>query len=453
MKDVEVTIRQVGQLRRLRKRRIRRALQDNLWLRRGEPTTEPQGGGLRRPALDLVTPSRRADDRVFVTRNEVLVADSRGADARDALVEQFGSQLGIAREQFEVQSVCRGIERVVTPGALPLAAALDHLAGTPLQTSANHVAMMGGTAKGGATPKSTTSAVETRAAAPSSTPDGPLVVLIDTGIDADAGDRSDGWVTFATPNDGAADVDPLDLLDPAGGMLKDGKLDLAAGHGTFVAGLVSQVAPEARVVALRAITTDGVCTEDSLVEAICRAAELFENEPEQRGVLNLSLGLESMNDEEPPLLRAALDVLPAEVVVVAAAGNAKTGVPLWPAASDRVCGVASLENAEIPSDWSNCGPWVDFSARGEGVISTFVVGEETAGTGADGDPFDLVPDVYEPPDPYAVWSGTSFATPQVAGMFARLLATTPTTTRAQAIQDLQAEGSWLKNYGYRLSVL
>jgi hypothetical protein len=49
-----------------------------------------------------------------------------------------------------------------------------------------------------------------------------------------------------------------------------------------------------------------------------------------------------------------------------------------------------------------------------------------------------------------VWSGTSFATPQVAGRFANILASDPTITRADAIQDLGSQGTFLKHYGHRV---
>ena len=64
--------------------------------------------------------------------------------------------------------------------------------------------------------------------------------------------------------------------------------------------------------------------------------------------------------------------------------------------------------------WSSRGPWVDCSTIGEAVHSTFVEGTERD----DVDP-DPVADVY-PANAWAVWSGTSFAAPQVAAAIAQL---------------------------------
>ena len=101
---------------------------------------------------------------------------------------------------------------------------------------------------------------------------------------------------------------------------------------------------------------------------------------------------------------------------------------MWPAAlpDERVLGVASVyststaaphQNSLQPSDWSNRGGWVDFSALGEGVVSTFVDGPETPSRSAD-DPYDDNPDEFFGPDAYALWTGTSFATAKITGVLA-----------------------------------
>jgi subtilisin family serine protease len=474
MNHAEITIHQCQQLVTLQNADTRRDLQTNLRLRRAHGTPEPDER-FRRPALELVGSQRRAtDDAVVVAAAELLVDRAQAKAAIKALAKGFGQQPARATRQFTATSVCDGvdglrkvkgwrrvndIQRIALPRAIPLADAISHLQSSGITATVNHVAMMGGTAKGGATPKATTDTItaqvkqSTGVKPPRKKRKGTLVVVIDTGIDANVGRREDSWVSYVDAGAPIEDVDPLDVLDPYGVVDADGRLDLAAGHGTFVAGVVSQVAPHSQVVMLRAIATDGVCTEDALVRALCRAAALFRKRKLTTGVVNLSLGLESVDGEEPPILRTALDLLPDDVVVVAAAGNAKTGVKLWPAASDRVCGVASLDQAGQPSTWSNCGDWVDFSARGEGVISTFVEGEETASTGEPGNPFDEYPDAYAGPTPVAVWSGTSFATPQIAGRLAEIIEQNRGISRADAIRKLKRSGTFIKHYGHRVAAL
>jgi hypothetical protein len=87
------------------------------------------------------------------------------------------------------------------------------------------------------------------------------------------------------------------------------------------------------------------------------------------------------------------------------------------------------------------------------VVSTFVVGKETKNTGDTGDPFDVNPDEYFAPNPYAVWTGTSFSTPKVTARLATLLTDDPALTRAGAQQKLQSEGILSTEYGYRLPAL
>ena len=84
---------------------------------------------------------------------------------------------------------------------------------------------------------------EPTAPPPGSTPDGPCpgtscqVAIIDTGITPEL--RADGWLA-AVPR--GNDTDPLDAFPTPGG---DGMLDLDAGHGTFVASIIAQAAPDA----------------------------------------------------------------------------------------------------------------------------------------------------------------------------------------------------------------
>ncbi len=56
---------------------------------------------------------------------------------------------------------------------------------------------------------------------------------------------------------------------------------------------------------------------------------------------------------------------------------------------------------------------MDCSVVGEGVLSTFVAGDQSPDFTNDPETF--------PEDAFARWSGTSFAAPQVSGAIARLM--------------------------------
>ena len=139
------------------------------------------------------------------------------------------------------------------------------------------------------------------------------------------------------------------------------------------------------------------------------------------------LGSEDLAGIEPLAVKNALAALPPNVAVVCACGQRETLVrrsipPPSTEGFDHVVAVAALNHEGYKSAWSNRGDWVDFSAIGEGIVSSYLVGEEREGTGQPGDPYDPEPDVWLGRTPWAVWTGTSFAAPQVAALLAERIA-------------------------------
>jgi subtilisin family serine protease len=266
---------------------------------------------------------------------------------------------------------------------------------------------------------------------------GPHVAVIDSGVWPR---RDDGWLDGTDDLDGPASHDPLDEFPwPCGNDL----LDFAAGHGTFVAGVVRQVLPTAKVSVLRAFDGDGVASEVAVAAAMLRAVGAGAH------VLNLSLGVQTVDDQPLLAVQVALELIEREapdVVTVAAAGNYGDDRPCFPAAAKDVVAVGALTHDLGPATWSSRGHWVDCSAVGEGVVSTFVPGEEET----DQDPR---PDTW-PDDghPWAVWSGTSFAAPQVAALVARTMAERSVGARA-ALQQVLDSGRPAPDVGRVLAVL
>jgi hypothetical protein len=273
------------------------------------------------------------------------------------------------------------------------------------------------------------------------------VAVIDTGIVEAL--RKDHRLDDVARN---GNIDRLDVVP------SQGKLDFGAGHGTFAAGVVGQVDPDAKIVVYRALDTEGVASESDIACAMIRAADAGAK------VINLSLGMQAVDDGSPcPALRAAVDYiagLPDGPVIVAAAGNYGTGDQVYPAAFAKafeetvVVSVAALKAFTDPAatpvgaSWSSRGDWVTCSTVGEGIVSTFVVGEE--------DPeFAEKPDAYPAPgqdDSWALWSGTSFAAPQIAGEISRICREDSLTPRAAA-DELIVSGTPLAGYGVALHLL
>ncbi|WP_162606335.1 S8/S53 family peptidase [Jiangella asiatica] len=99
-----------------------------------------------------------------------------------------------------------------------------------------------------------------------------------------------------------------------------------------------------------------------------------------------------------------------KTVIVAAAGNHGTDVPFWPAAYSWTTAVGSLtRNGDSRTSWSNFGYWVDTYTSGESTVVPFPNGSYTY--------VDKTSTRFT--NGHAIWSGTSFATPVVAGLIAR----------------------------------
>jgi subtilisin family serine protease len=313
--------------------------------------------------------------------------------------------------------------------------------GVPI--SANYLTPMGGFIKSVATPEKT-------AGTPPAWPKGvgktqrkkdnsPVrVVVIDTGV---WGDRGDGWLAGLQTPDNREDLDDSP---------RNGYLDFAAGHGSFCAGIVQQITPDVHIVVCKALDSDGLAHELRVARAVVREVRAG-LEAGQHVIVNLSFGAETADDERPVALGAALEIIEEdsrqaglETVVVAAAGNFGHDRPCFPAAFPTVTAVAALTQGMLPAEWSSRGAWVDVSTIGEGVRSTYVPGTESPSVDSDFEKF--------PKNAWALWSGTSFAAPQVAGAIAKI-AIEEDVLPTEAKRRLLADAREIPLYGKQVEIL
>jgi thermitase len=222
---------------------------------------------------------------------------------------------------------------------------------------------------------------------------GTLVAILDTGVQPDhpaISNSLDGLGYDFVDND-LVPAEEANGLDDDG----DGRVDELYGHGTHVAGVVQLVAPEARILPLRVLNSDGRGNNFRTASAIVYAAH------HGADVINLSLGTPSQS----MLLREAVnEAARLGVVVVAAAGNLNTDMQQYPAAEACAVAVTSVSTHDKKSSFANYGDWIGVAAPGENIYSAF------------------------PVDGYAWWSGTSMSTPFVAGQAALLLGSNPQLT-------------------------
>lgn len=256
--------------------------------------------------------------------------------------------------------------------------------------------------------------------------DTPHVIVLDTGL-ADPEYRPAFSSSVAASTTGI-NVDLPDEDSPG-----DNYLDPAAGHGTFIAGLITQVAPGCRVTLHRVLSTFGDGDEYMIARRIDRiAADLVapaEGQPKEdpsRTVLSLSFGGYAFKD--PQVLAVSIAAIQAlGVVVVASAGNDGTCRPPLPAALPNVVSVGAI-GPNGPAAFSNYGPWVKACAPGVDLLSTFFTNfDGNTPAGAEG----VDPDNFEG---WALWSGTSFSAPVVAGALARTMLADPTCSAKTAVE-------------------
>lgn len=231
------------------------------------------------------------------------------------------------------------------------------------------------------------------------------VAILDTGIPADGlPEPSDvDFVGIGTPTRDRPDLNG------------DAFLDLAAGHTTFIRTIIQRASPSADVMVEGVIHNDGDGDEFDIANALQRVYDSVKDKT--RLLVNLSFSGYYDDDIEPPVIAFWIrELVAAGAVVVAAAGNNGACRKKYPAAMPEVLSVGALGPCG-PASFSNHGPWVDASAPGEDLISEF---------------FNHFDGAYEPiiagtvPDiddfaGWAMWSGTSFATPAVVGALAELI--------------------------------
>jgi subtilisin family serine protease len=240
-----------------------------------------------------------------------------------------------------------------------------------------------------------------------------IVAIIDTGLDINH------------PAIKGRVVSPYNVLDKSTDVTDE------EGHGTHVAGIVAGqrgldaaseggVAPNVKIMPIKAAGKNGGFRASNIAEGIRYAAD------HGAKVINMSLG----GPIWMPYLDDAIKYAESKgVVVVAAMVNSGKAKAAYPARFDNVLAVASSKDGKR-SSFSNYGDRTDVTAPGEHIISSVPGGK------------------------YGDKSGTSMASPYVAGAVALVMAQHPDWTPAQvrdwmdrAVNDVGAAG-WDKDTGY-----
>jgi subtilisin family serine protease len=190
------------------------------------------------------------------------------------------------------------------------------------------------------------------------------------------------------------------------------------GHGTHVAGTAAGskfgIARQATVHSLRFLDEQGSGTDTDALRTFDKAIEWATAEPEARWVINMSWG----GSASPAIDEGVCKLRAAGIVPVAAAGNSEEDSRnTSPSRVKQALVVGASGSNDKMAYFSNFGPGVDLFAPGLNIESD----TPTGGT--------------------AVMSGTSMASPHVAGAAALYLQRHPTATPAQVEAGLIAASS------------
>jgi subtilisin family serine protease len=229
---------------------------------------------------------------------------------------------------------------------------------------------------------------------PSGTGSGVTAYILDTGIDASHPEF-----------EGRASVG----YDATGGDGSDGH-----GHGTHVAGTIGSktygVAKQVELVGVKVLDDQGSGTTEQIIDGIDWVAEKASGP----SVANMSLG----GSKDPALDEAATSLVESGVFLAVAAGNeAQDAANVSPASAEGVFTTAASDSDDSSASFTNYGSVVEGYAPGVDIVST------VPGGGTE------------------TMSGTSMASPHVAGVGALYLEANPSAAPDEVISALQGQAA------------
>ena len=211
------------------------------------------------------------------------------------------------------------------------------------------------------------------------------------------------------------------------------------GHGTWVAGIIAAkpndgygiagISWSDRILPVKIMTSTGTGSTSDLIAGIRWAAD------HGATVINMSVGGFPYSQGVQDAVNYAWN---RGVVLVGAAGNNNRDEKFYPASMANVVSVSATQVNDEFSHWSSYGSAVDVSAPGSSVQTTNCTSSAC-----------LHPDWGS----HTYISGTSFATPNVAGVVALIRARYPTWSPQQVVDRLvgtvddRGYAGWDKRYG------
>jgi len=199
------------------------------------------------------------------------------------------------------------------------------------------------------------------------------------------------------------------------------------GHGTHTAGIIAAgidnqigvagVCPHCRIMPVKVLNQNNAGTWASVANGLLYAAD------HNARVINLSLGAVVSSKT----LESAISYAQEKgVVIVAAAGNMGIERNFFPAALAGVIAVSATDNQDQRWNLSNYGAYIDVAAPGYAIYSTYN-------------------DLSNYYGGYTYMSGTSMASPYVAGLAGLLISQKPTRTALEITHLITASADKVSN--------
>jgi len=239
------------------------------------------------------------------------------------------------------------------------------------------------------------------------------VAILDTGIDQDHEDLSSKIIANQRNCTSSNTVDDLN------------------GHGTHVAGIAAAVTNNelgvaglgynASLMNAKVLGDDGSGYYSWIANCLTWVAD------NGAKVANMSFG----GSFDSRTLKNAVDYAWKKgMIIVAAAGNSGNASPNYPAYYQNVIAVAATDVNDAKPSWSSFGKWVDVAAPGVEIYSTFPNHSNVLGKSN-----------------YDYSSGTSMATPHVAGLAALVWTTSYSGTNSNVRRQIEATADKISGTG------
>ncbi|TAD85249.1 MAG: PKD domain-containing protein [Bacteroidetes bacterium] len=256
-----------------------------------------------------------------------------------------------------------------------------------------------------------------------------VIAIVDDAVERDHPDIAPNlWVNpgeiigNGIDDDANGYVDDINGWDAALGNNNPNPPNAEFDHGTHVAGISSAATNNGLGVASIGFSCKLMCVKATNSPSAVTAgyAGVLYAANSGANIINMSWGGSGSSVTNQNVVEYAIS---RGCIMVAAAGNDNVASQFYPAAYPGVVSVASTSTNDTKSSFSNYGPWIKVSAPGSSILSTYYNGT------------------------YANLSGTSMASPMVAGLLGLMKSLNPTVPNADLLTCLYSSTDMVQDFG------